>query len=232
MVDAFGTHAKFLKAAVSWAKTRKAPSQKLKLFEIGTGGQSSKLFNREILSNTDAALVAFENNPEWIGKYRESYKPLDRVALREVEIDSDWGIAVSAELSKLDDGDFVLAFIDSSPFSSRVQALNSLRTRADIILIHDVDYFPHNNLFGTEREPIRKKPKPRVGPIRLDAGLLGRRDYSDVFSQWKEVFPKYAGSHTGPPTLIGSNRHDLEGLTLPKGTIIQSSSTEINMRED
>ncbi len=54
------------------------------------------------------------------------------------------------------------------------------------MIIHDVDYFPDNNIFGKKIDKYKY-------------------DFSDCFTKWKLYYPKKFAYHTGPPTLVGSN---------------------------
>ena len=82
---------------------------------------------------------------------------------------------------------YSIVFIDSSPWESRIQAYNHFKNSAEYILIHDVDYFPNNNIFGKK--------------ISND-----NFDFSDIFTKWALYYPeKPWPSISGPPTLVGTN---------------------------
>jgi hypothetical protein len=59
-------------------------------------------------------------------------------------------------------------------------------------IIHDVDYFPKNGIFGK-----------CIGSLDFD--------FSDKFNKWKVYYPDnpWPGS-TGPPTLVGTNKSGFE----------------------
>jgi len=93
--------------------------------------------------------------------------------------------------------DWSLVFIDNAPWSARHLALLAFRARADYVMIHDVDYFPDNGVFGrTLRQTVPH-------------GDHGERSYDDVLRHWVEYMPPEPWpAPTGPPTLLGSDRHD------------------------
>lgn len=223
-VNSFATHAPFLEAALRWSRRKMSRDQSMVIFEVGTGGESSRIFTREIVSNIRAELRGFENSQVWIDDYITKHGQHPRRLLIEIKSEDDWRRQVLENVNALSDSDFLVAFIDSSPWKSRADSLDVLKSRADIVLVHDVDYFPSNAIFGEEVEPISVPEDPSVNPTRLEPAKLGRREYSDVFHWWLELFPLEAGYFTGPPTLVGSNRHTLEGFKIPRGSIRQGCS--------
>lgn len=167
-------------------------------------------------------LNSFENDSDWLNKHRSLYPTNDRFKLIEINND-DWSKPLIDTLNDVPENAMLLAFIDSNPWISRVQAMNILEKRSEIFLIHDVDYFPHNKLFGCEHSPILFKKKKLFKYGKLERANLGKRTYSDVAKYWIEVFPEVPGFYTGPPTLIASNRLNVLDIFLPEGTIIFSS---------
>lgn len=118
----------------------------------------------------------------------------------------------------------VLAFIDSNPWSSRLTALNEVKNRADIFLIHDVDYFPHNKIFGTEFSGIKFGKSGLIRYGKLHKNNLGSRNYDDIAKFWIEAFPEFPGYFTGPPTFIGSNFLDVRNIGWSTKSILSKSN--------
>ena len=113
-----------------------------------------------------------------------------------------------------------MSFIDSEPWESRTEALELLKLNSKIVVVHDVDYFPRNNLWGLEIDPIKNKPINKYFYGKLKSENLGLRNYDSIFEYWVEIFPIYPGYFTGPPMLIGSNFIDVRKIfdkTTPKG---------------
>jgi hypothetical protein len=88
-------------------------------------------------------------------------------------------------------------FIDQSPWEARTLSLEMFKEISEYVLVHDCDYFPHNNIWGKEIKPIEGPENP------------GQRDYSDVLKHHKEFFPITWQCSTGPPTLIGSQFNEI-----------------------
>ena len=49
--------------------------------------------------------------------------------------------------------DFDVCFIDQSPWLARYETVKRMKDRARFVLVHDVDYFPMNNIFGKTIKP-------------------------------------------------------------------------------
>jgi hypothetical protein len=217
-VDPNSTHGDFLLASLSYlANTSKIDTQ-IALFEIGTGGTSSKIMRSFLEENSNTKLYSFENSNQWMNVYKKKYSNHERHKIYFIQ-DNNWELAIQEVLDKLPIGTKILAFIDSSPWESRITAFNTLGDVADLFLIHDADYFPHNQIIGEEIEPIKYAPRNTFyyGTLKLEN--LGSRNY-DIFAKyWVEVFPMTPGYFTGPPTLIASNHLDVAEIHLPEKSI-------------
>lgn len=216
----YGTHSVFLESTLSFLR-EKGIKQKV-LFEIGTGGKSSEIFQNFLNKNPDYKLISFEHDFSWVEKYRQSFPEGDNFRIVHVPTVEDWNQSIAFELSKVGPNNIALAFIDSSPWESRSTALSLLKDEAQIVLVHDVDYFPHHDLFGVENSPILKRPRNAFWYGRLLKENLGSRNYDDIFKVWIEVFPSKPAWFTGPPTLIGSNQLNVEDVSLPRNSIFFS----------
>lgn len=157
-VDPMSTHKNFLSAAIAFV-SKSNPNQRIVFFEIGTGGESSRIMRQALDEINNSRLVSFENNPQWIEKYRKEYAFHKRHSIVEVNGGTNWNHSIESEVSKLEEGDILLAFIDSAPWESRVTAIETLKNTAQIAILHDCDYFPHNGILGHEISPILFKPR-------------------------------------------------------------------------
>jgi hypothetical protein len=223
-VDPMSTHSEFLEAAITFVLTQVSGEGKLFLLEIGTGGKSSEIMRRVIEENVNVELISFENDLNWIDAYRNKFPPHKRHEICQVGEIEDWDRQISMKLKSVPAQSFIVSFIDSAPWESRVISLNLLKEVSQLVLIHDVDYFPHNKFFGHESEPILFKPMNRLNYGKLKSKYLGSRTYGDEFKNWVEVFPKKPGYFTGPPTLVGSNMVPISNIDFGKNCIIQNKS--------
>lgn len=222
-VDPNSTHRDFLEATILFALRKLQPSEKLIMLEIGTGGSSSEIMRKLLESNERTELYSFENDKTWYETYQKNYEKHRRHTKIFVE-NENWKLSINQVLNSLESDCIVLAFIDSSPWSSRIEAMNSVESIAYIFLIHDVDYFPHNNYFGTENSPIKFSPRNPFIYGKLKTSNLGFRNYDDIAKSWLEIFPQIPGYFTGPPTLVASNIINVLEIEFPRGSIIQSHS--------
>jgi len=207
-----GSHKKYLKYLLS-----KLEKENLTIIEVGSGIHSSKLFSYQTES-ISGNFISFENNYEWHLKVKNKYKNNKNSNFLYIEKLNKENIKL--ELEKLGLEQITLSFIDSFPWESRTEALELLKVKSEIIVIHDVDYFPHNNHWGVEIKPIENKPKNEYFYGKLKVKNLGQRNYDSVFKYWVEIFPFYPGYFTGPPMLVGSNLVDIRkifDINKPKG---------------
>mgnify|MGYP001422288480 CR=1 FL=1 len=213
MPDAgMGSHKKYFKFLLS-----KLEKENLIIIEIGSGNHSSKLFSKQVRSFS-GKFISFENNHEWHLKIKNKFK--NRKNTEFLFLDKLNKENIKSELDNLNIEKISLSFIDSEPWESRTEALELLKTNSKIVAVHDVDYFPRNNLWGVEIEPIKNKPINRYFYGKLKAENLGLRNYDSIFEYWVEIFPLYSGYYTGPPILVGSNFIDVRKIfdrNKPKG---------------
>jgi hypothetical protein len=222
-VDPNSTHRDFLETTILFLLEKLQPSEKLIMLEIGTGGSSSEIMRKVLESNEKTALYSFENDKEWYETYQKNYEKHDRHINLFVE-NEDWNSSLNQVLKSLKSNCVVFAFIDSSPWSSRIEAMNSVKSIAHVFLIHDVDYFPHNNYFGTEDSPIKFSPRNPFIYGKLKSSNLGMRNYDDIAESWVEIFPQNPGYFTGPPTLVASDVMNVLEIEFPRSSTIQSQS--------
>jgi len=169
--DPYATHQKFLEFYIKQTTGD--------IIEFGTGDGSTG-FILNLIKDTGRKLVSLENNKEWYNKMLNLYPETEFHKYIFVE---DW----QTEISKLDKNAYSIVFIDQNPWEARQWTMEHFRETAEYVIVHDVDYFPRNNMFGT---------------------LISQFDFdfSDKFKKWKVYYPEHPWpGPTGPPTLVGSN---------------------------
>jgi len=171
------------------------------ILECGCGDGSTKMIKEQI-KNTDRKLVSLESNLEWFNKYKEMTDSFHK--LYHVEADNDDNLETGNKwvefIKKNDLNNFEIVFLDSSPWLSRKCCFEYYLNRSKIIIIHDFDYFPNNNIIGSV---INKETKNYNGKNqeKINCNLDGIVKNYKLFYPPDEYFP---GS-TGPPTLVCSN---------------------------
>lgn len=199
--DPNGTHSDFLTHVIQHLH-RLGP---LQCIEIGCGNFSTPMLAQLISQNPKSHLISFENNEEWF----EKVFPIMRDKFQcDIRLVGSYKNSLQ-DFVESDNSDIDLVFIDSSPWESRVEALEIFRNEAKVVVVHDVDYFPHNNIFGTELEPIKFPLLHLNLKPYFNYSRVGVRNYDSIFKFWVEIFPRVPSSPTGPPTLVGSNSIDV-----------------------
>jgi len=175
------------------------------IIEVGVGDNSTPLFVKKVSELNNIYSFHFENDNEWFKKIKNQYSTENSKFIqfnenKLKEAFDDNGISQKS---------YDLAFIDSNPWETRTFALNYLKEVTDIIIVHDSDYFPENNIWGTNLKSIEFLPTSKYWYGKLDKTKVGKRNYDDVFKFWIEIYPVYPGHFTGPPTLFGSQKIDV-----------------------
>jgi hypothetical protein len=200
----FETHRPVLSAVVEYLR---ATRENLYVVEVGCGwGSTPHLLS--LLNRFGDRLISLENNTVWLDRVAKSFPTNERHEWRKVG--ESWYHALRQLSSEIDQIDIL--FLDSSPWESRTMAMDILSPKSVFTVVHDVDYFPHNRIWGRELSPIQSPHDP------------GSRDYSSEFRFWIEVFPKVFYAPSGPPTLVGSNSDSgLLELNFDDSTVISRS---------
>lgn len=196
--DDYSTHQPVLYAA--------AISTTGPIIEFGCGYGSTDLLH-EICKKEGRMLITLDDNMEWLNKFALKYlgegynddnsgwHKFFYVPGRKVNNPDDpthW-VNFMDRFDFLLSLDFDVCFIDQSPWLARFETLKRMKDKARFVVVHDVDYFPANGIFGKIIKPITYENP-------------GEFDFSDVFSSFQVYFPNppWPG-FTGPPTLLGSN---------------------------
>lgn len=170
------------------------------VLECGCGEGSTYMF-REQLKDTSRKLVSLESNLGWLNKYthleNDTHKlyHVNTSSNDTYEVGMDWVNFIKN--NNLNNPEVV--FLDSSPWESRHQCFRYFLHKAKIIIIHDFDYFPNNNIIGKT-----------IKTHRFDQKEMIECDLSDDVKNYKLFYPplQYFVGNTGPPTLICSNIMD------------------------
>jgi hypothetical protein len=165
------------------------------IVEFGCGEGSTELLHG-VSERRGIPLLTLETDAEWMDRYAPDYES----TLHRFELVTDWEEALEAP--RWDEQRWGLAFVDQAPWEARAATVRRVRLTTEYVVVHDCDYLPEAGLMGTMIRPLN-------GPSDR-----GERHYDDVFSSWKEFFPvePWPLSTTGPPTLVGSNVHDVSTI--------------------
>lgn len=165
------------------------------VLELGSGYGSTILLHI-YCQEMNRLLFTVDDNPAWLNKFAScasdmhKFILLNRSAHREDA--SHWKLFLNRE--DVRSTQWGLVFIDQSPWEARYHSAEILKNNAQILIIHDCDYYPENNkYFG--------KVIQRLQPYVTE----GEYDFSDMFKYSQVYFPeKPWPAPTGPPTLVGS----------------------------
>ena len=167
------------------------------ILECGCGDGSTVMI-RDQIENTNRKLVSLESDLQWMNKY--TYLADESHTLYHVDAGNTDCIETGAKwvdfIERNNLNTFEIVFIDCSPWLSRKAVFEYFKDKAKIIIIHDFDYFPNNNLIG---KTVSRETYFNCEKIECDL--------TDVISNFKLFYPpyKYFAGATGPPTLICSD---------------------------
>ena len=174
------------------------------ILECGCGDGSTRMIKEQI-QNTNRKLISLESNLEWLNKYKcledFSHKLYHIDASNDDNLETGNKWVEFIKQNKLNN--FEIVFIDSSPWLSRKCCFDYYLNKAKIIIIHDFDYFPNNNIIG---KVINREHKYYNGKHqeKIVCNLDG------IVKNYKLFYPpdEYFAGSTGPPTLVCSNIMD------------------------
>ena len=167
------------------------------ILELGCG-EGSTLMIREMIKNTKRKLVSLESDLTWLNKYihlSDGTHKLYHVNASNDDTVETGNIWVDF-IKSMQLHDFEIVFIDSSPWSSRTSTFYHFLDKVKIIIMHDFDFFPINNIIGNV---VSREIKD--GKVKIDCDLNG------VVKNYKLFYPPfdYFVGSTGPATLVCSN---------------------------
>jgi hypothetical protein len=169
------------------------------IIEFGCGNGSTDLLH-EICEKDQRVLISVDDNLEWLNKYKEKYKNNSEwhkfyfVPGKKDETSPDHWITFLQNFELLKATLFSVCFIDQSPWLGRYETLKVLKNISEYVIVHDCNFFPEQEVFGTV-----------ISPLDREKRIAGVFDFSDVFTHFKLYFPPHPWpANTGPPTLVGS----------------------------
>ena len=171
------------------------------ILECGCG-DGSTLMIKEQIKNTNRKLVSLESNLEWLNKY--THLANSSHELYYVNASNDDTIETGNKwvnfIKENELNDFEIVFLDSSPWLSRKCCFEYFLNKSKIIIIHDFDYFPNNNIIGNVNNEKYTLYKGRMQK-KISCNLDG------IVKNYKLFYPpdEYFAGETGPPTLVCSN---------------------------
>lgn len=174
------------------------------ILECGCG-DGSTIMIKEQIKNTNRKLISLESNLNWLNKYKHLADSSHE--LYHVDASNDDNIETGnkwVEFIKQNNLDnFDIVFLDSSPWLSRKCCFEYYLNKAKIIIIHDFDYFPINNIIGNVIDKEIKSYNNKIQQ-KIICNLNG------IVKNYKLFYPpdEYFACSTGPPTLICSNIMD------------------------
>lgn len=181
------------------------------IIEVGVGDNSTPMWTKKVNGLDHINSFHFENNLDWFEKIKSKFSSKDS---QFIFFEGD-KLLECFNNNFINEKTFDIAFIDSNPWETRTMALDYLKNISKVIIVHDSNYFPENNYWGNVVKEIQFKPLSKYWYGPLDKVKSGERNYDDVFKYWIEIFPKYPGYWTGPPTLFGSQQVDVASLMIP-----------------
>jgi len=173
------------------------------ILECGCGDGSTTII-KELIKNSNRKLISLESNLEWLNKYKDinnlqhELYYIDAGNDDNIETGNKWVNFIKDN----NFNDFEIIFIDSSPWLSRKCCFDYFLDKAKIIIFHDFDYFPNNNIIGKLiKKTIYYNNNPRE---KISCNL------NEIVKNYKLFYPpkEYYTCLTGPPTLICSNIMD------------------------
>ena len=129
-MNPYHTHQKYLIEELD----RLDYSKPVIVLEFGTGDGSASILQSFARRYPNLRIDSYENDLNWFCKTSGKY-PADNYHFHQVESwDSFFDKAVFNE-------SYDLVFVDSSPWDVRIQAIEAVKDRAIVIILHDYDWF-------------------------------------------------------------------------------------------
>jgi hypothetical protein len=164
------------------------------ILELGVGLGSTSITSKYASKNR--ILISVDNDHTWIEKTKETYP------------ESDYHKYVYTEnwldvIQNFANHKWSVIFVDQKPWSARALSYYILKNSTDYMLIHDVDYFTVEKVFGR----FKKSDNYLDCIYKNEKGEPLDIDFSQEFKHWKLYYPEKPWPyHTGPPTLVGTNK--------------------------
>jgi len=129
-MNPFYTHQKYLTEELS----KLDYSKPALVLEFGTGDGSASVFQSFALKYPNLRIKSFETDFIWM---QNTYQKYNADNYHFYHVDSWDKYFQNHEFNESYD----LVFVDSSPWDSRLQAIDAVKTNAKVIILHDYDWF-------------------------------------------------------------------------------------------
>src|SRR5574343_182158 len=123
--DPYSTHQPVLYSAV------KAVSNSI-VVEFGIGNGSTALLH-DVCGENKNSLFSYDNSEDWVNKFKSFENEYHKL-----KYGADWNKTIE-EVGLF--GEIGLLFVDQAPWEARHQSIIELGNKANIIILHDADYF-------------------------------------------------------------------------------------------
>jgi hypothetical protein len=138
--DAYCTHQKYTNKELDTLKSNSF------VLELGVGNESSPLMYEFCKNNPDATVSSFETDSVWFEQMFEKYGDLPNYIFNLIE---DW----EDLKNHLNEEEYDLVFVDQSPWWARIDAINLLKDKTKIFILHDYDYFNKSDNKWVKQSP-------------------------------------------------------------------------------
>lgn len=165
------------------------------VLELGMGDGSTHVIKQ--FMNATQKLYSIESDKDWFNRFTANNNHhMYYVDASNEDNDTTGQKWIDFIESNIKDVEFDIVFIDCSPWTARTWALKYFINKAKYVIVHDVDYYPLNNIFG------------KITNVYTNANNTKYElDFSDVAINYHVFYPpyEYFVSSGGIPTLICSN---------------------------
>jgi len=138
--DAYCTHQKYTNKELDNLKSNSF------VLELGVGNGSSPLMYDFCKNNPDSMVFSFETDSTWFKQMFEKYGDLPNYIFNLIE---DW----EDLKNHLNEEEYGLVFVDQSPWWARIDAINLLKDKTKIFILHDYDYFNKSDNKWVKQSP-------------------------------------------------------------------------------
>lgn len=107
--------------------------KKCLILELGVGYGSSPLFYQHCLNNPNHFVLGFETDQSWFLQIKQQYQ----LPNYKFEYILEWNNLDSVFIEEKYD----LVFVDQSPWEARINSIDNLKNKSNLIILHDYDYF-------------------------------------------------------------------------------------------
>lgn len=129
-MNPYYTHQKYLTEELN----RLDYSKPVNVLEFGTGEGSASVLYSFIKQYPNLRIESYESDPNWFRKIADKYHS-GNYTFHHIE---SWDDFFSKAIF---DKNYDLVFVDSSPWDARIEAIEHVKFRSKVIILHDYDWF-------------------------------------------------------------------------------------------